>query len=61
MCAKALLSTLVVGVEAAVRSGIDEDEPDCDIAKYMDYEIWKAITKSRFGRVPALGVSLPRS
>ena len=32
MCAKALLSTLVFGVEAADRSGIEVEEPDSDIA-----------------------------
>lgn len=31
MCAKALLSTLVFGVEAADRSGMEEEEPDSDI------------------------------
>jgi hypothetical protein len=31
MCAKALLSTLVFGVEASDRSGIEEDVVDSDI------------------------------
>lgn len=33
MCAKALLSTLVFGVEAADRSGIEEEEPASDIVR----------------------------
>lgn len=53
MCAKALLSTLVFGVEAADRSGIEEEEPDSDIALKREMEMVGYRAQSNFRSLSA--------